>query len=174
MVMRQSICLRRLGEGSRAREVGFGRLLANDKVTVERLIEGWNIQTRCAIAGRHVLAIQDTTEINFRTTKDRQRGLGEIGKVIGRGVLAHAMVAVDAFTGSCLGLVTGSIYTRDGRIETPHAKRPPEKKESYRWIETAAAAKPILVKASTVTVVADRESDIYAEWQCCPLGTSIC
>ena len=93
MVMRQSICLRRLGEGSRAREVGFGRLLANDKVTVERLIEGWNIQTRCAIAGRHVLAIQDTTEINFRTTKDRQRGLGEIGKGIGKGIfLAWAKV----------------------------------------------------------------------------------
>jgi len=31
MVARQSVCLRRLGAGSRAREVGFGRFLANEK-----------------------------------------------------------------------------------------------------------------------------------------------
>jgi hypothetical protein len=168
MVARQSICLRRLGDGNRAREVSFGRFLANGKVTAERLIEGWSVQTRCVAGGRHVLAIQDTSEINFRTTKDRQRGLGEIGKGVGRGVLVHAMVAVDALSGSCLGLVAGSIYTREGRIETPHTKRPPEKKESRRWIETAAAAKPVLAKATTVTVVADRESDIYAEWATLP------
>ena len=168
MVARQSVCLRRLGDGHRAGEVGFGRFLANEKVTVERLIEGWSERTRGNVAGRHVLAIQDTSEINFRTTKDRQRGLGEIGKGIGRGLLAHAMVAVDAANGSCLGLVAGSIYTRKGRIETPHGKRPPEQKESYRWIKTAAAAKAMLAKASVVTVVADRESDIYAEWAALP------
>ena len=154
--------------GSRAREVSFGRFLANEKVTVERLIEGWSEQTRLAVAGRHVLAIQDTSEINFRTTKDRQRGLGEIGKGIGRGLLTHAMVAVDAANGSCPGLAAGSIYTRKGRIETPHTKRPPEQKESCRWIKTAEAAKPVPAKASVVTVVADRESDIHAEWATLP------
>jgi len=74
------------------------------------------------------------------------------------------MVAVDAEQGSCLGLVAGSIYTRQGRITTPHAKRPLEDKESRRWLDTAAAAKTVLAQASIVTVVADRESDIYAEW----------
>jgi hypothetical protein len=63
MVARQSICLRRLGDGSRAREVSFGRFLANGKVTAQRLIEGWSVQTRRAAVGRHVLAIQDTSEI---------------------------------------------------------------------------------------------------------------
>jgi hypothetical protein len=164
MVARQDICLRRLGEGSRAREVGFGRFLANRKVTVERLIDGWSEQTRSAVAGRHVLAIQDTSELNFRTTPQRRRGLGEIGKGVGRGILVHAMVAVDAANGSCLGLVAGSVYTRKGRIEIPHAKRPLEDKESRRWIDTGEAAKPVLAAAAVVTVVADRESDIYAEW----------
>lgn len=168
MVVRQSICLRRLSEGSRAREVGFGRFLANDRVTVERLIEGWSEQTRTAVAGRHVLAIQDTSEINFRTTQDRQRGLGEIGKGVGRGVLVHAMVAVDATDGNCLGLVAGSVYTRKGRIKTPHPKRLLEDKESRRWIDTAAASKAVLTAAALVTVVADRESDIYAEWAMLP------
>lgn len=168
MVARQSICLHRLSEGCRAREVGFGRFLANDKVTIERLIEGWSEQTSSTVTGRHVLAIQDTSEINFRTTKQRQRGLGEIGKGVGRGVLVHAMVAVDADNGNCLGLVTGSIYTRQGRIKTPHAKRTLKDKESRRWIDTAATAKPVLAQAASVTVVADRESDIYAEWATLP------
>lgn len=164
MVARQSTCLRRLSEGSRAREVGFGRFLANGKVTVERLIAGWGEQTRSAVDGRHVLALQDTSEIGFRTTPARRRGLGEIGKGNGRGVLVHAMLAVDASNGGCLGLVAGSVYTRQGRVELPHAKRPLEDRESRRWIDTAAAAKPVLASAAMVTVVADRESDIYAEW----------
>ena len=168
MVARQSTCLRRLGEGCRAREVGFGRFLANHKVTVEGLIAGWSEQTGPAAAGRHVLAIQDTSEINFRTTEHRRRGLGEIGKGVGRGVLAHVMLAVDAPTGSCLGLVTGCLYTRPGRITLPHAKRPLEDKESRRWIEAATAAKTVLHQAARVTVVADRESDIYAEWASVP------
>lgn len=169
MVARQSTCLRRLSGGCRAREVGFGRFLANDKVTIERLIEGWGEQTKSAVTSRHVLAIQDTSEINFRTTQQRQRGLGEIGKGVGRGVLVHAMMAVDADTGSCLGLVAGCVFTRDkGRVTIPHAKRRLEDKESRRWIETAAASKTVLAQAACVTVVADRESDIYAEWAMLP------
>jgi hypothetical protein len=66
------------------------------KATVERLVAGWSAATGAAVAGRHVLAIQDTSEINFRTTRTRTRGLGEIGKGVGRGALLHAMVAVDA------------------------------------------------------------------------------
>ena len=121
--MRQTICLRRLAAGDRAQEVAFGRFLANENVTVERLIEGWSGQTASAAAGRHVLAIQDTSEINFKTKRGRRRGLGEIGKGSGRGVLVHAMVAVDAGNGSCLGLVGGDVYTRKGRVTSPHAKR---------------------------------------------------
>jgi len=103
MVGRKSVCLRRLARGRRSEIVRFGRLLANPRVTVERLIEGWGVQTATACAGRHVLAIQDTSEFNFRTTAERRRGLGEIGKGVGRGLLLHAMVAVDAQTSGCLG-----------------------------------------------------------------------
>src|SRR5208282_1153501 len=92
MVTRASACVRRLGGGLRSQQVRFGRLLDNSKVTIERLIEGWSQQTGAAAVGRHVLAIQDTSEINFRTTSERRRGLGEIGKGVGRGVLVHAML----------------------------------------------------------------------------------
>ena len=81
--MRSSSCLRRAATGHRSEIVSYGRFLANEKVTVEALLTGWGEQTAVVAAGRHVLAIQDTSEIHFRTTAERRRGLGEIGKGIG-------------------------------------------------------------------------------------------
>lgn len=164
MVGRKSVCLRRLAGGRRGEIVRFGRFLANPRVTVAALIEGWGVQTAVACAGRHVLAIQDTSDLNFRTTAARRRGLGEIGKGVGRGLVLHAMLAMDAQSGGCLGLVSGRIWTRSGRRTVDHNKRLLADKESERWLSTAQAAKEVLAAAASVTVVADRESDIYAEW----------
>jgi hypothetical protein len=115
-----------------------------------------------AAEGRHVLAIQDTSEINFATTANRRRGLGEIGKGNGRGVLLHPMLAVDAENGICLGLVSGQVWTRKGRRTVSHDLRDLSDKESQRWITTALEAKPLLAKAAMVTALGDRESDIFA------------
>src|SRR3954470_19067829 len=163
MVAKRSVCLRRLG-GDRAGEVRFGRFLGNDKVTVERLIASWSEQTVGAVAGRHVLAIQDTSDVLIATPQDQRRGLGEIGKGTGHGLLIHAMIAVDAEDRACLGLVGGRIWTRQGRISTPHGKRALADKESERWLSTAEAAKSVLAAASAVTIIADRESDFYDQW----------
>lgn len=168
MVSRQSVCLRRLAGGARGRIVAFGRFLANGRVTVERLIEGWGAEASGVCGGRHVLAIQDTSEINFRTHEDRRRGLGEIGKGSGRGLLLHAMLGVDAETGGLLGLVTGRVWTRAGRVKTPHGERVLADKESARWLSTAQAAKGVLAAAAMVTEISDRESDLYAKWSRVP------
>src|SRR5271155_5202071 len=80
MVRAGNTCLRRVVDGKRRSEVQFNRFLANPKVTVERLVAGWSAATSAAIADRHVLAIQDTSEINFRTTRTRTRGLGRSAK----------------------------------------------------------------------------------------------
>ena len=133
-------------------------------MTLESLLAGWGGETGVAASGRHVLAIQDTSEFTFRTTPERRRGLGEIGKGVGRGVILHAMLALDAGTGACLGLVAGQVWTRSGRTTIPHAKRPLVDKESHRWLASAERAKTVLGAAAIVTVVADRESDIYDEW----------
>lgn len=164
MVVRATSCVKRAADGDRARIVRYGRFLANQKVTLRALIDGWSEQTRLAAAGRHVLAVQDTSEINFKTTPERRRGLGEIGKGGGRGVLLHPMLALDADKDACLGLVAGEIWTRSGRVSVPHAKRPLEEKESRRWIDTAERAKDVLAAASCVTVIDDREGDIYDKW----------
>lgn len=165
MVSRASVCLRRLAGGERRGVVGFWRFLANPRVTVESVIEGWEIGASAACAGCHVLAIQDTSEINFTTTADRDRGLGEIGKGgRARGVLLHAMLGLDADTGGLLGLVAGRVWTRDGRVEIAHAERLLADKESERWPSTAQTAKTVLAGAAMVTEISDRESDIYAKW----------
>lgn len=164
MVVRASSCLRRAASGRRSAIVRYGRFLANEKVTLDALVAGWGEQTALAAGGRHVLAIQDTSEINFRTTAERHRGLGEIGKGVGRGLLLHAMLALDAQSAACLGLVAGQLWTRQGRVAVPHEKRPPQEKESWRWISTAERAKEVLSAAAMVTVIDDREGDIYAKW----------
>jgi hypothetical protein len=167
IVTRRSVCLRQLGRGRRARQVGFGRFLANRKVTIDRLIEGWSDRTAAAVKGRHVLAIQDTSEINFCTTPKRRCGLGEIGKGNGRGLLVH-MLALDAKTAACLGPVGERIWTRRGRIKITHQKRRTENKESHRWIATAEQGKAVLAAAAQVTVIADQESDIFVQWATVP------
>lgn len=125
---------------------------------------GWGTQIAAACAGRHVLAIQDTSEFNFATSKQRDRGLGEIGKGGGRGLLLHAMLGMDAETGGILGLVSGRVWTRDGRVTTPHRQRPLSAKESQRWLSTAQTAKAVLQRAVMVTEISDRESDFYEKW----------
>jgi hypothetical protein len=162
MVAGKDVCLRRLAGGVRGREVQFNRFLGNAKVTTARVIESWSEGTAAAAEGRHVLAIQDTSEINFATTAKRRRGLGEIGHGNGRGVLLHPMLAVDAENGTCLGLVSGQVWTRKGRRTVSHDLRDLSDKESQRWIATALAARPLLAKAAMVTALGDRESDIFA------------
>ncbi|WP_234682271.1 hypothetical protein [Bradyrhizobium monzae] len=100
MVASKTVCLRRLSRGDRALEVRFNRFLGHDKVTAERIVEGWSERTTTAVEGRHVLAIQDTSEIHFNTTPQRRRGLGEIGKGNNYGVLLHPLLAVDADDGA--------------------------------------------------------------------------
>jgi hypothetical protein len=162
MVAGKTVCLRQLSRGDRALEVRFNRFLSHDKVTAERIIESWGESTVAAVEGRHVLAIQDTSEIHFNTSPQRRRGLGEIGKGNNYGVLLHPLLAVDADDGTCLGLLSGQVWTREGRRTTSHDERELSDKESQRWISSAVAARPLLTKAATVTVLGDRESDIFA------------
>lgn len=162
MVAGKNVCLRQLSRGDRSLEVRFNRFLGHDKVTTERIIESWSESTVAAVEGRHVLAIQDTSEIHFNTTPQRRRGLGEIGHGNSHGVLLHPLLAVDADNGTCLGLLTGEVWTREGRRTVSHDSRELSDKESQRWSATALGAKPLLASATGVTLLGDRESDIFA------------
>lgn len=170
MVLRETICLRRLSGGDHSQEIRYGRFLHNEAVTVERVIAGWSEHTGSAVEGRHVLALQDTSEIKFPTTPDNRRDLGKIKKGNCWGMLLHPMLALDAEDGTCLGLTGGQVWTRGEAELPPHATRPLNEKESRRWIETAQAAKPVLAGARMITFIGDRESDFFAMWARVPDG----
>jgi len=56
MVARKTVSLKRLG-GNRKGELGFGRFLANKKVTKAKIIASWSERTGAGCVGRHILAI---------------------------------------------------------------------------------------------------------------------
>lgn len=163
MVSRQTVCLRQLA-GNRAREVKFGRWLANDKVTSDVLIAHACARTGEIAAGRHVLAIQDTTELNHQAHAGRVSGLGTVGNGSDAGMFLHPLLAVGAADGTCLGLARLHHWNRTEKAAPDYRKLPIEDKESYRWLEVAEAGKKCLSGADMVTIVADRESGIYEEW----------
>jgi hypothetical protein len=143
--------------GNRAREVQFGRWLANDKVTSEELIARGCRRTGERARGRHVLAIQDTTELNYQAHARRVSGLGTVGNGSDAGLFLHPLLAVDAAEGTCLGLAHIHYWLRTKKAEPNYRRQPIEDKESYRWLDVAATGKTCLSEA-------DRESDIYEEW----------
>jgi Transposase DDE domain len=67
-----------------------------------------------------------------------------------------------------LGLAAGAVWTRAPGKVTSHRQRDIEDRESWRWIELGQAAKAALGGAAHVTLLADRESDIYEEWALLP------
>jgi hypothetical protein len=169
MVVGQTVCLRRLAQGSHTDEIRFGRFLGNASVTTEALIAGWSDQVPATVAGRHVLVLQDTTEIMFSTTPERQRGLGKVKKGGScRGVLLHPELTVDAESGAVLGLAGGRVWTRSDKPLTAHSDRPLHEKESDRWLDGVRAAGGVLSTAAKVTSVGDREGDGFAKWASVP------
>jgi len=168
MLCTRSVCLRQMARGDWAANMSFWRFVNNPQVTIDKLIEGWSLQTQTAVSGRHVLAIQDTSEIKFHTRRRRRRGLGKVGKGNARGVLLHAMMAVDADSGVCLGLTGGRVWTRKGTVKVSHDRRALANKESARWVTTAEQGRDVLAAARMVTVVNDREGDFFAHWALTP------
>lgn len=163
MCKRRAMSLRKLG-GDRATEVRFGRFLANEDVTTEELIEGMLEKSNEIAAGEHILAIQDTTEINHSHHEDNVMGLGTVGNGKDCGFFLHPMLLIEAKGVGCLGLGAVTWWNRTKKKSPDYQKLPIEEKESIRWLDTAEATKKNLPSASMITIIADRESDIYEEW----------
>ena len=160
---RQTVCLRDLGD-NRAEKVKFRRFLMNERVTVEKIVASQRTRVAGLVAGRHILAIQDTSEINYEAKRGRKQGLGTVGNGSDVGLFVHPVLAVDAATGDCLGLADVQVWRRFKKKAADYRKQPIESKESYRWLKGPRRAKWGLAKAAMVTVIDDREGDIYEKW----------
>jgi len=174
LMAKRSCCVRELGE-TRDREIRFNRFLHNERVAAEEIIETAANHTARAVRGRPVLAIHDTTTLNFTKHAKSKKDFGKIGNGRDIGFYVHPTIVVEAaaagvigvdHAGGILGLAGACVYRREpAETKTPSAplrdrKRAIKDRESGRWLEGLAAASR-LGDAETVTLVGDRESDIY-------------
>jgi hypothetical protein len=158
--LRGTASQRGLGD-TRAEQMGFTRFFRNAKVTVAEVLGTAAARTGEAAAGQHVLLVEDTSEINYQAKAGRKRGLGRVGNGEDVGLFVHPALALNAADGTVLGLAGATIWRRQTAKQPDYQARPIETKESYRWLETVERARPYLAGARLVTVVADREADIY-------------
>jgi hypothetical protein len=146
--------------GSRAGEMRFTRFLRNLRVSPEEMVATARARTAGLVKGRHILAIQDTTTLR------------DDGKLSSLNL--HPMIAVDAHDGGLLGLVDAVFLSHAGGKKHLCKKRPFVEKESSRWLNATNTAASLAVSgASCVTVIADREGDIYEEFACRPAETEL-
>ena len=131
---RQAVCLRKLAD-DRSEQVKFRRFLSNEAVTVEEMVAHRAMFVAAAAKGRHVLAIQDTSEINYQAQSGRKHGLGKVGNGTDVGLFVHPVLAVDAQTQECLGLVDAQVWRRTKSKAVNYKRLPIEEKESYRWVK---------------------------------------
>src|SRR3569623_2277895 len=161
LVDRPGSCIRRLG-GTRAREIQFTRFLRNKSVTATEMAACAAARTAARVAGRDVVVVQDTSELALGGRRAKANGYGPVGKGGAvRGLLLHAVLAVDAGNGAVLGLVDAQVRNRTGGKVKARRSRPTAQKESQRWLDGTARAASVLTTARSITGVSDRESDIY-------------
>jgi len=140
----------------------FTRFLRNGAVTAAEMARHAGALTAERVAGREVVAIQDTSELVLGGRRARSAGYGVVGKggAVG-GLLLHPVLAAEVGSAALLGLVSMQVWNRaDGEV-TPRRKRATAAKESQRWLDGAQQASEVLAQAASITVVSDRESDFY-------------
>ena len=138
----------------------FRRLLHNRSVTAAEMSLHAGSLTGQRAAGRHIVVVQDTSELILGSRRSRQH-YGPVATGNAAGLLLHASVAVEAGTQALLGLVSMQVWNR-GRAElAPRRKRATAAKESQRWVESTLRAGEVLAAAASITMVSDRESDFY-------------
>lgn len=159
--------IRQTGQ-NRASQKAIYRFLGNERVTEEELTGSCCQRTGELSEGRHLLVINDTTEINLQSHAGRlmpQSGVGLTGNNKDLGFFAHLGLAIDLATSQAIGYSSMRLWHRDDDKGTKESRGyralPIEEKESYKWIQCANDSKKILSGAASITLVGDRESDIY-------------
>ena len=166
----------RKGSKTNAEQKAFYRFINNQKVTEQALIEEWTERTGKLCKNRIVLAIQDTSEINLSSHRNRLKdntGLGRLDDSYGNiGFKIHPTLAVDANTLHPLGFATLNLWHRPFDMPDRHIRKHKglkiENKESYKWIRASNNSKDVLKQSKQVIIIQDREGDIYDQLSMIP------
>jgi len=154
-----------------ADQKGFYRFLENKQVDELNLINELTQRCRLNVKDRNVIAIQDTSSIGLSRHSNRLKpnsGIGLVGNKVGVGFLSHCSLVIDADEGTMLGFSDVHLWHREeyksNNTTKAYKNQPIEDKESFRWIQAGQNSKKILESARSITIIEDREGDIYEQF----------
>jgi len=150
---------------------GFYRFLGNDNVKEDFLIEELCFRCGKNAAGRDVLVIQDSSSFGFSGNAHNIKagsGFGLVGNKAGYGFLSHTSLVLDAGSESLLGFCDVQLWHRreakSNNTTGAYKQQRIEEKESNKWLKATAKAKENLAGAKSITIIQDREGDIYEQF----------
>ena len=150
---------------------GFYRFLENEGVTEDVLIKA--LVNRCCknVVQRDIIVIQDSSSFGLNHNAGNIKpdsGVGFVGNKKGVGFLSHCSLVIDANSEAMLGFSDVQLWhrTKDKANNTTKAykKQGIEEKESYKWIKAGEQSKELLGSAKSITIIEDREGDIYEQF----------
>ena len=162
--------------GKLSDKIGAYRMLSNDTFDYNYLLKGSFVKCKEGIDKQHVLCIQDTTEFNLSGIANK---IGKLDPDIGptsnnsvAGFFCHPVIAVSSDGSNIYGLPAAKIYNREWeqktKTERKYKSQTIEEKESYRWIEVSNQTKERVPPGVAITLIGDRENDIYEDFALIP------
>ena len=152
-------------------KIGAYRLFNNKKVTMDSIINAYYEDCKaCASQSgcEHILCLQDTCEINYEAHGMRMHKNGKSPGIVSNneaGCFFHACLAVNAETILPMGFTYIKMWNREEKGLNSKSRRyksmPRTEKESIRWSNAIDQSECVIGKSVMISVVSDRESDVY-------------
>ena len=152
-------------------KIGAYRMFGNSTFDYTDLAQGLYKSCKNNQSAHHLLCLQDTTEFNFthhlnRIGKD-DKDIGPVTRNDNAGFFCHPMLIIDPEKSFPIGISSLELWNRSwdkkSCKERNYRDLPISQKESYRWVDSAQRTKSLLTNTAVLTIIGDRESDIYSE-----------
>lgn len=161
--------------GNEADQRAAYRFLSNDKAEEAILIDTAKARSAYLCEGKDVLVLQDTSEFNLNSHRNRLRpntGIGLTGNNEDLGFFMHSSLVLDGRDETVLGFSDIQLWHRNedklDKEERGYRTLPIEEKESFKWIKACETGKAHLIGSNSITFVEDREGDIYEQFASIP------
>lgn len=148
------------------------RFLANPKVSKAKIKRSmkYSCIENIKLTDEHILVIQDTSEFNFGNHKERiKKTTRKPGQVNNNdpGFFMHTAIAIGAESHTMYGIPHLFTYNwhpdriRKKDFNKISRTKPLNERDSHKWISTAWHSMNSIAPTNSVTMIGDRESDIY-------------
>lgn len=145
------------------------RMLNNKKCKSELIIKALATFCQQQAKSSHILCLQDTSEINLSSHSKRMHKKGRNPGIVSNkntGFFIHPILAIDAEKCYPVGFPYVKIWNRcktaARKKERNYKNLRVDQKESYLWVESLLQSREVFPNETQITVIGDRESDIYS------------